>query len=75
MDQASKMNIQKRKTMIFVGPEILKNVDAGTQLQRRYPMQVAITLGQPSNSTIYIQICHTLQIQGVVTAPSFSMQP
>ena len=75
MDQARKMNIQKRKTMIFVGPEYLKDVDAEKQLLRRYQMQVTITHGQHSNSTIDVQVRHTLQIQGVVIAPSFSMQP
>ena len=73
--KASKLNIQKRRVSIFGGPEKLKCVDAGKQLQRRHLMKLTIDHGQPTNSTTYMQPHDTLQIQKVVIGHSFSMQP
>ena len=65
----------KEESKDIVGPEELKDVGAGTQLQSSHPMKLAKDHGQSSNSTTCVQVRHTLQKHGVVIASSFSTQP
>ena len=60
MDHSLQTEYSKEESKDIVGSEQQKDVDAGTPLQRNHPMKLAKDHGQPSNSTTYIQVLHTL---------------
>ena len=70
-----KVSNQKGTLRALAGQEKLDVVQAEKQLWRGDTMNLVIVHGQPTNSMTYIQTHHTPQIQEVVIALTFCMQP